>query len=154
MKILMVCLGNICRSPMAQGILERKISEKKLDWQVDSAGTSGWHDGAPPDTRAIFAARRKGTDISRQISRKISLQDITNFDVILAMDSSNYGDILQLCKDQNQKEKVHLVRNFESPGRNTAVPDPYYDGRFDEVYDILDKSLDKFVETMLYKVEL
>ena len=154
MKILMVCLGNICRSPMAQGILEKKISEKKLDWLIDSAGTSGWHDGAPPDSRAISAARRQGTDISRQISRKISLDDISNFDMILAMDSSNYGDILQLCKDQNQKEKVHLVRNFESPGRNIAVPDPYYDGRFDEVYDILDKSLDKFVETMLYKVKL
>ncbi|MEY3421046.1 MAG: hypothetical protein RIR48_1335, partial [Bacteroidota bacterium] len=86
MKILMVCLGNICRSPIAQGILEKKISEKNLDWYVDSAGTSGWHDGEPPDARAISAAHRQGTDISTQVSRKITPHDIRHFDLILAMD--------------------------------------------------------------------
>lgn len=146
MKILMVCLGNICRSPMAQGILEKKISERNLNWIVDSAGTSGWHDGEPPDQRAIHASRKQGVNISDQISRRITISDLQKFDVILAMDSSNYQEILAMNNDPKQMEKVYLLRNFESPGRNIAVPDPYYDGRFDEVFSILDHSLDKFVE--------
>jgi protein-tyrosine phosphatase len=153
MKILMVCLGNICRSPIAQGILEKKISEKNLDWYVDSAGTSGWHDGEPPDARAISAAHRQGTDISTQVSRKITPHDIRHFDLILAMDSSNYQDILRLCRDQIEKDKVHLIMNFDSPGQNKAVPDPYYDGRFDEVYALLDKCMDSVIESVLQKVE-
>lgn len=141
----MVCLGNICRSPMAQGILEKKLKEHRLDWFVDSAGTSGWHDGEPPDIRAVNASKSLGTDISRQVSRRISTDDIENFDIILAMDSSNYQDILRLCTNQTQREKVHLIMNFESPGKNIAVPDPYYDGRFDEVYSLLDRCIDKFI---------
>ena len=149
MKVLMVCLGNICRSPMAQGILEKKLSEKKLDWYVDSAGTSGWHDCEAPDFRAIEIARQRGVDISQQKSRKIGRKDIEHFDVILAMDSSNYQEILKLCGNEEQKIKVHLLLNFHHPGRNAAVPDPYYDGKFDTVYDLLDVALDHFINFMM-----
>ncbi len=151
MKILMVCLGNICRSPMAQGILEKKILEKTLNWYVDSAGTSGWHDGEGPDFRAIKSARHKDVDISQQISRKILKADLEQFDVILAMDSSNYQEILKLCKNIEQEEKVHLLLNYYQPGRNAAVPDPYYDGKFDEVFALLDLALDHFIVSMSSK---
>lgn len=144
----MVCLGNICRSPMAQGILEHKLLEKNMDWYVDSAGTSGWHDGEPPDLRATKSARHRGVDISKQISRKLIPEDLENFDVILAMDSSNYQEILKLCTNSGQKEKVHLLLNFHKPGLNAAVPDPYYDGKFDEVFDLLDLALDDFIISM------
>lgn len=97
MKILMVCLGNICRSPIAHGIMEAKVKSKGLDWQVDSVGTSGWHDGEQPDRRAISTAKKHGIDISHQRSRRITRQDIQAFDVILTMDMQNYKDVLHLC---------------------------------------------------------
>ncbi len=152
MKILMVCLGNICRSPMAQGILEQKVLNKKLDWYVDSAGTSGWHNGEPPDVRAMKSAKSRGINISQQTSRKITPSDLEKFDVILAMDSSNYQEILKMSLNRQQKEKIHLILNFHLPGRNVSVPDPYYDGKFDEVYDLLDLALDDFIKCMTEKV--
>ncbi len=142
----MVCLGNICRSPMAQGILEKKIRELGLPWSVDSAGTSGWHDGEGPDERAVAACARKGVDISRQISRKITLADFETFDVILAMDAQNYQDILKICQRPELKEKVDLFLNYKFPNMNRTVPDPYYDGKFDEVYELLDSSMEAFVK--------
>ncbi|MCE2790024.1 MAG: low molecular weight phosphotyrosine protein phosphatase [Saprospiraceae bacterium] len=145
MKILMVCLGNICRSPMAHGILEKKIQEKGLDWFVDSAGTSGWHDGEGPDTRAVAACARKRVDISHQISRKITPSDLETFDVILAMDASNYQDVLKICQRPKHKEKVNLFLNYRYPNMNMTVPDPYYDGKFDEVFELLDSSMEALV---------
>lgn len=146
MKILMVCLGNICRSPIAQGILETKIKASNLPgWEVDSAGTSGWHDGEGPDPRAIKAAKGKGVDISSQISRKITLYDLDHFDLILAMDSSNYQDILRLCTSEIQKNKVKLLMNYPFPSKNMAVPDPYYDGKFNEVFELLDTAIEALV---------
>ncbi|MBC7885874.1 MAG: low molecular weight phosphotyrosine protein phosphatase [Saprospiraceae bacterium] len=138
MKILMVCLGNICRSPMAQGILESKLKEQGLDWEVDSAGTSGWHDGEAPDKRSVKVCRNRNIDISGQICRKITKDDLDYYDVILAMDSSNYQDITQLCTTDIQKSKVRLIMNFKYHNRNIAVPDPYYDDRFSEVFELLD----------------
>lgn len=141
MKILMVCLGNICRSPIAQGIMEAKIKAGGLDWEVDSAGTSGWHDGEQPDSRAIKTCRHYGIDISTQVSRKITPTDIHNFDLILVMDSSNYQDVIRLCQTDNQKSKVQLALNFSYPNKNMAVPDPYYNDRFEEVYHLLDEAM-------------
>ncbi len=142
----MVCLGNICRSPIAQGILDAKIKAANLyGWEADSAGTSGWHDGEGPDPRAVKAAKAKGIDISSQISRKITLNDLEHFDLILAMDSSNYQDILRLCTSEIQKNKVKLLMNYPFPSKNMAVPDPYYDGKFNEVFELLDTAIEALV---------
>lgn len=149
MKILTVCLGNICRSPIAQGLLEHKVNIRSLPWDIDSAGTSGWHDGEHPDTRAVRTAKKYGIDISSQISRKITASDFEVYDFILAMDSSNYNDLKQMTADPRHHEKIHLVTNFLYPGRNMAVPDPYYDNRFDEVYHLLDQALDGFIHSVL-----
>ncbi|MBK9151293.1 MAG: low molecular weight phosphotyrosine protein phosphatase [Saprospiraceae bacterium] len=149
MKILTVCLGNICRSPLAQGLLEQKIAQRGLDWKVDSAGTSGWHDGERPDPRAIQTAQKNGINISKQISRKITNSDFEEFDYILAMDSSNYNDLTYLAgRKPEYVSKIFLATHFLYPGRNVAVPDPYYDNRFDEVFELLDKALDRFIETV------
>jgi len=148
----MVCLGNICRSPMAQGILEDKIKKYKLkNWEVDSAGTSGWHDGEAPDNRAIKAAKGHGIDISQQVSRKLSKKDFDYYDLILAMDSSNYTEIQRLCPSNESCDKVHLMLNYLHPNSNMAVPDPYYDGKFDEVFKLLDNGIESFIKKTLQK---
>ena len=153
MKILMVCLGNICRSPMAEAILEQKLKKKRLSWLVDSAGTSGWHDGETPDARAISTCAKKGLNISNQRSRKIKSQDLDYFDLILAMDSSNYQDILKLCQNDMQRSKVKLILNYKYPNRNMAVPDPYYDDKFDEVYDLLDEAIDNVISDLMESLQ-
>lgn len=150
MKVLMVCLGNICRSPIAQGVLEKKISERNLShWFVDSAGTSGWHDGEKPDPRAIKTSYQYGVNISSQISRKITKKDLVVFDHILAMDTSNYNDIIKMCDTDEQKMKVKMLMNYRYENQNRSVPDPYYDGRFDEVFELLNESLDYFLDSIL-----
>lgn len=138
MKILMVCLGNICRSPLAEGILKAKIGSKGLDWEVDSAGTSAWHIGDPPDPRSIEIARTNGIDISSQKARQFKYQDFETFDLILVMDSSNYNNIKSMAKTDSQVAKVKLILNFSQPGSNRKVPDPYYDDNFEAVYHLLD----------------
>lgn len=137
MKILMVCLGNICRSPLAQGILESQLSAQSLDWSVDSAGTGAWHAGERPDARGMAKAAAEGIDISQQRARQFKALDFSNFDLILAMDTANYNDILKLAKTDSDKKKVHMIMNFAFPEENRPVPDPYYDGGFDGVYDML-----------------
>ncbi len=147
MKILMVCLGNICRSPLAEGILKNKAISNNLDWEVDSAGTSGYHNGELPDPRSINVAKHHGIDIMDQRSRLFVKEDFDRFDLILAMDSSNYQNILRLAASDVQKEKVKLIMNYERPGYNQAVPDPYWnsDG-FEGVYQMLDRACDKIIE--------
>lgn len=138
-KILMVCLGNICRSPLAEGILRSKLSNNFI---VDSAGTGGWHAGELPDRRSIEIANKNGLDITNQRARKFTKNDFTDFDIIYAMDNSNLKDILQLAPDENAKSKVHLILNELYPNENKDVPDPYYgqnDG-FEKVYNMLDKA--------------
>ncbi len=147
MKVLMVCLGNICRSPMAQGILEDKIIKHHLNnWEVDSAGTSGWHDGEAPDNRAISTSLKHGIDISKQISRRITKEDFEYFDLILAMDASNYQDIKAFCPDRQYHHKIKMLMNLQYPDRNMPVPDPYYDGKFSQVFDLLDDALGYFIK--------
>lgn len=145
MRVLMVCLGNICRSPLAQGILQNKINQSGLNWEVDSAGTSRWHLGEKPDPRSITTARHHGIDISKQRARQILKEDLDRFDLILAMDSSNYNDILRLASQKSEKAKIELMLNYSFPGENRAVPDPYFDGGFDHVFDLLDDACDKLI---------
>ena len=145
MNILMVCLGNICRSPLAHGILESKAPE---DWYIDSAGTSGWHEGERPDTRSIITAKGRGLNIDQQRSRPFLAEDFERFDIIFAMDSSNYTNITRLAPDEASKAKVRLIMNEAYPGENRQVPDPYTGGQrgFEDVYDMLDLAIEKFLE--------
>jgi protein-tyrosine phosphatase len=145
MKVLIVCLGNICRSPIAEGLLTYKINTEGLDWTVDSAGTSGWHDGESPDPRAIKICRKHGIDISAQRSRKITNEDYLNFDLILAMDMHNLRDIQKLCPDDAYISKVKLFMDY-SDDPSSIVPDPYYDNKFDLVYDMIDGALDALID--------
>ena len=149
MRILMVCLGNICRSPLAQGILEQKILDRGLDWAVDSCGTSAFHIGEQADRRSIQTASGHGIDIRNQRARQLQKKDLYDFDLILAMDQSNYHDILQLSDSEEEKKKVKLILNYSFPGQNRAVPDPYYEGGFDYVYELLDEACEKVVESLI-----
>lgn len=137
-KILMVCLGNICRSPLAEGILKSKLP--KESFLVDSAGTGGWHAGELPDKRSVLTAKNKGIDISDQRARQFKLADFQQFDYIFAMDNSNYKDIIRLAPDEASKNKVKLILNELYPGENIPVPDPYYGEQngFEQVYNLLD----------------
>jgi protein-tyrosine phosphatase len=152
MKILMVCLGNICRSPLAEGIMKQKIEQKALPWEVDSAGTGAWHTGEQPDPRSIATARKKGIDITTQRARQLKPHDLERFDLVLAMDSSNYREILRHSGSKEQEEKVHLIMNFVQPGRNINVPDPYWDDDgFEKVFDMLDEACERVIEVILEK---
>lgn len=136
-KILMVCLGNICRSPLAEGILKSKLNS---NFTVESAGTAAYHVGNKPDPRSIAVARQNGLNITNQRARKFTRQDFEDFDVIYAMDNSNYQNIIALAKNYQHKEKVKLILNESYPNKNLDVPDPYYGGDkgFENVYSMLD----------------
>jgi protein-tyrosine phosphatase len=150
MKVLMVCLGNICRSPIAQGVLENKVLQAGLhDWEVDSAGTSGYHDGEGPDYRAIKECKQHGIDISHQISRRLTHADLDHYDLILAMDRHNKRDIIARCTTEEQKAKVKLALDYALPDEDAEVPDPYYDNRFALVYKLLDTSMESLLEDIL-----
>ena len=148
MKILMVCLGNICRSPLAEGIMLRKIKEQNLNLWVESAGTSGLHAGDAPDRRMQKTATMRGTDITDLRARKFKRKDFKKFDVIFVMDQDNYNDVVALATTQVDKSKVKIILNEIEAGSNSPVPDPYYGGQegFDHVYDLLDKATDKIIE--------
>jgi protein-tyrosine phosphatase len=148
MKILMVCLGNICRSPMAEGILRKKSLEVGKNWIIDSAGTSNYHIGEAPDSRATQKSAKYDVDISNLRGRQFSKSDFDKFDLILAMDESNYSDILRMARNEFDQEKVKMILNFTHPGKNLAVPDPYYggDAGFEEVYKLLNDACDKIIE--------
>lgn len=154
MKILMVCLGNICRSPLAQGILEAKIKKFNLPWEVDSAGTSGWHDGEKPDARARAVAKKYNTPIDNQISRKITTRDFSYFDLICVMDASNYREVNSMAKESGLNPKIEFLLNLAYPHENRQVPDPYYDGKFEEVYNILDQAIEIYIKSMSPEVEM
>lgn len=142
-KVLMVCLGNICRSPLAEGILKSKVDISKIE--VDSAGTGGWHVGQQPDERSIKVARKNGLDITYQRGRKFSTYDFEQFDHIFVMDNSNYSDVIQLANTDAERKKVQLILDELFPGENVDVPDPYYGGGqgFENVYKMLDEACDK-----------
>ncbi len=141
----MICLGNICRSPLAEGILKHKIQKKGLDWHIDSAGTGGWHAGELPDRRSIAVARKNGIDITDQRAREFHAADLDNFDLILTMDYSNFMDVKHYAKTPQHHEKIQLIMNFVRPDSDEEVPDPYYDDRFELVFEMLDKACDAVI---------
>jgi protein-tyrosine phosphatase len=144
----MVCLGNICRSPLAEGILKSKVDTSKII--VESAGTGGWHVGELPDPRSIAIAKKFGLDITDQRGRKFSTYDFETYDHIFVMDNTNYYDVVQLAKDEIEKQKVQLILNEIFPGENVDVPDPYSggDNGFENVYKMLDEACDKIAERL------
>lgn len=139
MKILMVCLGNICRSPIAQGVMENIVKDKNLNWKIDSAGTSSFHSGNGPDPRSVEVAKKFNIDISHQRSREITKQDLVEFDHIFAMDKSNFKDIEKMC-DPNQISKLKLFLEYGEVEETNEVPDPYYTHGFDYVYDLIENA--------------
>jgi len=147
-RVLMVCLGNICRSPMAEGILKRKARFSGLVIYVDSAGTSDWHRDERPDERAMAEMEQNGIDISGQRSRQFKLGDFDKFDHILVMDTSNQENVLAMARNENDKSKVHLMLDFGNEVKGKSVPDPYYDDGFGRVYDLLDYACDAFLEEL------
>jgi protein-tyrosine phosphatase len=140
-KILMVCLGNICRSPLAEGIMRSKLSK---DFIVDSAGTGGWHAGELPDKRSISTAKNRGLDITSQRARQFKISDFDTFDYIYVMDNSNYKDVMALAPNDEAKSKVKLILNELFPNENVDVPDPYYGGQdgFENVFNMLNEACD------------
>jgi protein-tyrosine phosphatase len=133
-RILMVCLGNICRSPLAEGIMRSKLTK---NYYIDSAGTGGWHAGEAPDKRSIQTARNHGIDISKQSARKFTITDFDSFDVIFVMDQSNYKDVINLAPNEAAKSKVQLLLD-----NSKEVPDPYYGTLedFEQVYQLLNQA--------------
>lgn len=143
MKILMVCLGNICRSPLAHGILEKLAKDKGLQWEIESAGTGGWHVGAPPDHRSIAIAKKNGVDISSQCCRKFEIDDFDRYDHIFVMDYSNLNDVKSLARNGEDHKKVSLFL------KDDIVPDPYYDdSQFDPVYRMVEKRCREITEEL------
>jgi len=139
-KVLMVCLGNICRSPLAEGILKSKVDTSKVF--VDSAGTAAYHEGELPDSRSIQVARRYHIDLTDQRARKFVVEDFDKFDFIYAMDQSNYYNIELLARDEEDTAKVKMILNESYPNQDRQVPDPYYGGDqgFENVYNMLNEA--------------
>lgn len=147
----MVCLGNICRSPLADGLLLRKIKERNLNWSVDSAGTANYHIGKAPDQRMIKTAAQHGTPIDFLRARQFTSTDFQNFDLILVMDQSNYQNVIRLASSNEEIKKVHFLLDYLYPGQSAEVPDPYYGTQkdFEEVYELLDKATDALIQKHL-----
>jgi len=139
-RVLMVCLGNICRSPLAEGILKSKLDTSIIE--IDSAGTSTYHQGSLPDQRSIEVAQKHGIDITNQKSRPFTKKDFQSFDYIYVMDSSNYEDVINMADNKEEEDKVSLILDTIYPGENQSVPDPYHDSinGFEQVYHMLEES--------------
>jgi protein-tyrosine phosphatase len=146
MKVLMVCLGNICRSPLAEGVLRHKSAGKNII--IDSAGTAAYHINERPDERSISKGKEYGIDVSNLRGRQFKVSDFEIFDFIFAMDQSNYENIVALAINEEDKSKVKLILNETHPGKNLEVPDPYYGGAqgFEDVYQLLDKACDALIQ--------
>jgi protein-tyrosine phosphatase len=149
--ILLVCMGNICRSPTAEGVLRDKLNQAGLLDRVhlDSAGTHDYHVGKPPDRRALEAARHRGYDLSALRARQVGTRDFSEFDLILAMDQDNYQSLLQACPEP-YRDKVRLFLNYSSQFTGQEVPDPYYGGPkgFDQVLDMVEDAAEGLIATL------
>ena len=141
MKILMVCLGNICRSPLAEGILRHLAEQRQLSWEIDSAGTGNWHVGDPPDARSVKVAKKHGIDISGLRGRQFQAADFDQFDRIYVMDLDNYRDVQRKARKDTDREKVQLLLEHQQP-----VPDPWYDDAlFEPVYNLIYDACERIV---------
>lgn len=149
-KVLMVCLGNICRSPLAEGILKSILDKETI--QVDSAGTASYHIGKKPDSRSISIAKKYGIDISQQRCRQFTAKDFDEYDLIYAMDRSNYENIVALAENENAIAKVNLLLH-RSNVTNKEVPDPYYGGEdgFEEVFQLIDAACNLIAQDINHK---
>lgn len=152
MKLLFVCLGNICRSPTAEAVAVAQIKKQRLAWVCDSAGTSGYHDGETADPRSILHAKKRGYAVT-SISRVVTKEDFHHFDLILAMDSSNLAHLRQRCPTPELLEKISLVTDYCSKFKVSGVPDPYYGGGkdFELVIDILEDAIHGLIECALQR---
>jgi protein-tyrosine phosphatase len=150
-KVLFVCTGNICRSPLAEGILRDKLVKLRIPAEVDSCGFESFHAGDPPDTRAQTVAGKRGIDLSGHRARLFSVKDFDRFDLIYAMDSSHYNNILRHARSDSDMAKVDYLLNVLAPGQNQGVPDPWYHDlrAFESVYVQLDAACDRVVEKIV-----
>jgi protein-tyrosine phosphatase len=146
-RILFVCMGNICRSPTAEGVMRRLIADEGLDIEVDSAGTGGWHAGEPPDERATVAAQRRGVTLEGA-ARQVKESDFRRFDLLVAMDRGNLRDLLDLAPDEEAREKVRLLV------ADADVPDPYYGGDrgFETVLDMVESACRELLDELRERV--
>lgn len=147
-RVLFVCLGNICRSPLAEAVFNHKIHQSGLDdrFEVDSCGTGDYHIGEPPDPRTLANARKNGIPVSH-FCRQITVGDLSYYDYILVMDNSNLQNVMMLEGADHHAHKIFLLREFDPDGKGLEVPDPYFGGEegFDDVYSIVNRSLDGFI---------
>lgn len=148
-KILMVCLGNICRSPLAEGILREKLPSN--NFIIDSAGTGNYHIGSPPDNRSIKVAIKYGLDISNQKGRQFTKTDFDAFNIIYVMDSSNYENVIKLARNEQDVKKVKMILNEIYPEQNYNVPDPYSGGiqGFESTFKMLDEACNEIAKKLL-----
>jgi low molecular weight protein-tyrosine phosphatase len=148
-RILMVCLGNICRSPLAEGILASKLPKDKF--RIDSAGTGNYHSGKQPDQRSINIANKRGLDISLQRARQFKAEDFTIYDHIYVMDHSNFRDVMLLAPNDDAAKKVSYLLDALFPGENVDVPDPYFglENGFETVYEMIDESCTLIAQKLL-----
>ena len=149
----MVCLGNICRSPLAEGILQYKANEAGLNWIVDSAGTGNYHIGEPPHHLSQKVAKLNGIDISHQRGRQFTKEDLLQFDKIYVMDSDNYNNVKKISGNLWDEQKVDLLLNATWPGENRSVPDPWYgkeDG-YHKVFEMVSNACDVIIRDATHK---
>lgn len=149
-KVLFVCLGNICRSPTAEGIMKHLIKEKGLEDKIyiDSAGISAWHKGESPDSRSVACAYKFGIDISSQQSRPLVSEDFTNFDLILGMDDKNMSELTSISKVVKTTAKVDRILKY-APGYGENVPDPYYNNGFDRVFEMVSIACENLLDEII-----
>lgn len=153
MKILMVCLGNICRSPLAEGIMQEKVRKAGLNWKIDSAGTNGYHVGERPHHLSQKVAKLHGIDISQQVARRFTKADLEHYDKIYVMAADVLDELKQITGNKTMLNNVELFLNSLYPGKNMDVPDPWYgteDG-YHEVYALIEKTCDAIIEQYLEK---
>lgn len=150
MTILMVCLGNICRSPLAEGILQQKINAAGLDWKVDSAGTNGYHVNEAPHYLSQRVAKKKGIDIGKQLCRRFVAADFERFDKIYAMAADVVDEMKDISGNKFDPEKVDLLLNVVHPGENRDVPDPWYgpEKGYHQVFDLIEEACEILIKKL------
>ena len=148
MQVLMVCLGNICRSPLAEGVLQHKARKAGFNWSVQSAGTGAWHVGEPPHEFSCKVALQNGINICNQRARQFVKDDFNKFDFIFVMDSSNYTDVKKISGNLFDKRKIDLLLNTSYPNENRNVPDPWFgkEEGYQQVFEMIDAACERIIE--------
>lgn len=151
-KVMFVCLGNICRSPLAEAIFKHKVKERGLEdvFSADSAGTSNYHIGEPPDARTVRNAIKNGITIDHR-GQQLKSKHLEEYDYVFAMDFNNHDSIKRLVNGRNTRAKIDLIRKFDPLGTGKEVPDPYFGGErgFQEVFEMLDRSIDNLIDHLI-----